>query len=94
MYKNHYAALEDECKRQGRAALHWTVEDGWGSLCEFLGKPVPKKDFPNENDQNYFAKRTAAVQVQRMARARRNAMIAGVILSAALGSMLAWYVFE
>ncbi|KAL7621391.1 hypothetical protein AAE478_008713 [Parahypoxylon ruwenzoriense] len=29
--------------------LEWTVEDGWGPLCEFLDKPVPDEPFPHAN---------------------------------------------
>lgn len=29
--------------------LEWYVEDGWGPLCKFLGKPVPDADFPRAN---------------------------------------------
>lgn len=29
--------------------LEWTVEDGWGPLCAFLGKPVPDEAFPHVN---------------------------------------------
>ena len=29
--------------------LVFNVKDGWGPLCEFLGKPVPDADFPHVN---------------------------------------------
>ena len=29
MYVEHYAKLEEECRKQGREWLNWTVEDGW-----------------------------------------------------------------
>eukprot|EP01059_Diplonema_ambulator_P011574 TRINITY_DN21564_c0_g1_i1.p1 TRINITY_DN21564_c0_g1~~TRINITY_DN21564_c0_g1_i1.p1 ORF type:complete len:281 (+),score=62.38 TRINITY_DN21564_c0_g1_i1:213-1055(+) len=30
--------------------LEYSVKDGWGPLCEFLGKPVPQDPFPHVND--------------------------------------------
>ena len=29
--------------------LLFKLSDGWEPLCEFLGKPVPKEDFPHRN---------------------------------------------
>jgi hypothetical protein len=37
--------------------LEWHVEEGWGPLCEFLGKKVPCTPFPRANDQDAFTKR-------------------------------------
>ena len=31
--------------------LVYSVQQGWGSLCEFLGVPVPVSKFPNVNDR-------------------------------------------
>jgi hypothetical protein len=31
--------------------LIFTVDQGWGPLCEFLGKDVPEAEFPNVNDR-------------------------------------------
>lgn len=31
--------------------LIFTVDQGWGPLCEFLGKEVPDAEFPNVNDR-------------------------------------------
>jgi hypothetical protein len=32
--------------------LEWEIGDGWGPLCEFLGKPVPEVPFPHANARN------------------------------------------
>jgi hypothetical protein len=29
--------------------LEWNIGDGWEPLCQFLGKPVPKVEFPHTN---------------------------------------------
>lgn len=94
LYKNHYAALEAECKAQDRTVLHWTAEEGWEPLCKFLDKEVPKEAFPNENNPGAFAKRSMEANHQRRIRARRNMMMVGVLLSAVFGTAVAWYMFD
>ena len=37
--------------------LEWGVEYGWQPLCQFLGKEVPKKEFPNGNAPAEFMRR-------------------------------------
>ena len=34
--------------------LVYEVKDGWGPLCEFLGKPIPSDSFPRTNDRAEF----------------------------------------
>ncbi len=34
--------------------LVYQVKEGWGPLCEFLGVPVPKEDFPRTNAREEF----------------------------------------
>jgi hypothetical protein len=34
--------------------LVFEVRQGWGPLCEFLGKPVPEQPFPHVNDTQAF----------------------------------------
>lgn len=34
--------------------LHFSVSDGWGPLCGFLGRPVPDRPFPRENPSGEF----------------------------------------
>lgn len=50
-----YHAYQDhvikEAEKRGRKVLVWRAEDGWGPLCKFLGKEVPKDEpFPWVND--------------------------------------------
>ena len=52
VYAKHYEQLEKKLRTTERKYLDWEVQDGWGSLCEFLGKPVPVVDFPQENQRN------------------------------------------
>ena len=37
--------------------LVWNVKEGWGPLCEFLGKPIPDGPIPHDNktgDKKFF----------------------------------------
>lgn len=42
--------------------LEFNVKEGWGPLCEFLGKEAPTHPFPRHNDSKYFAERSAKVR--------------------------------
>jgi hypothetical protein len=37
--------------------LVWSVDEGWGPLCEFLERPAPEMPFPHLNDSKEFAER-------------------------------------
>ncbi|RAL03914.1 sulfotransferase family protein [Aspergillus ibericus CBS 121593] len=39
--------------------LEWSVEDGWGPLCEFLGEKVPDEPFPKGNNPAAFKNKIA-----------------------------------
>lgn len=47
-YRDHYALVRRVTPR-GRL-LEYQLADGWGPLCDFLGKPVPDVPFPRVND--------------------------------------------
>ena len=47
-YVDHYALVR-RITPKGHL-LEYKLEDGWGPLCEFLGKPVPDVPFPHVND--------------------------------------------
>ena len=36
--------------------LVWSVQEGWGPLCAFLGVPVPDRPFPRVNDRDQFGR--------------------------------------
>lgn len=38
--------------------LEWSVADGWGSLCRFLGVEVPEEPFPHVNTRDEFVGRS------------------------------------
>ncbi|KAH8432010.1 sulfotransferase family protein [Aspergillus melleus] len=41
--------------------LEWNPKEGWTSLCEFLGKPVPDTPFPRANEGAIFQKKAQMV---------------------------------
>jgi hypothetical protein len=61
----HYEDVVERLRGDGRGYLDWCVKDGWGPLCEYLGKEVPRGDdggeeeFPWENRRGEEFKRKA-----------------------------------
>jgi hypothetical protein len=51
-YDAHNRWVLDEAAKRGRKVLRWQAQDGWGPLCEFLGKDLPEdgRPFPHLND--------------------------------------------
>ncbi|SPO00995.1 uncharacterized protein DNG_03744 [Cephalotrichum gorgonifer] len=47
IYKEHSAMIKGLVPAD--RLLEWSVDEGWGPLCEFLGKDVPKEAFPHAN---------------------------------------------
>jgi hypothetical protein len=52
----HYARVRAAVEGQDARLLEYKVQDGWGPLCKFLGKPVPESDFPRVNDSSEFVR--------------------------------------
>jgi hypothetical protein len=54
-YLNHYADVRRKVPKE--RLLEFEAKDGWGPLCEFLGKPVPKDEpYPRVNDGQWLVK--------------------------------------
>jgi len=51
LHDRHVEMVRRLAMEQGREVLEWEVTDGWGPLCKFLGKEVPKEEFPHVNDK-------------------------------------------
>ena len=90
-YYSHYAGLEEECRRQGRVWLDWTVEDGWEPLCGFLGKEVPGYAFPSGNSLGVYAETRARFYRDRVRRGNRRLVVVGMVVAAAAMVGVAWY---
>lgn len=50
VYEDHYAEIRETLKHQPERLLEYRLGQGWGPLCEFLGKPVPDVPFPRVNE--------------------------------------------
>lgn len=54
-YRRHNAMVKRVVPKE--KLLMFKLEDGWGPLCEFLGKPVPDVPFPKVNETKELQKR-------------------------------------
>ncbi|EAW07009.1 sulfotransferase family protein [Aspergillus clavatus NRRL 1] len=70
VYREHCAMVRGLVPQE--RLLEWSVEDGWGPLCEFLQKDVPSEPFPRTNDPTAFANNVDKVLKPRYMRAFRN----------------------
>ena len=59
-YREHYAMVEEIAGPQGRL-LKFRLGEGWGPLCEFLGKKVPGVEFPRVNDSEALKETVALI---------------------------------
>ena len=75
--EEHYRKMEEKLKRDGREYLDWEVGQGWGPLCEYLGKEVPAEEFPFANKGGEQFERNANKAMEKMA---KRAMLKGSIM--------------
>eukprot|EP00054_Salpingoeca_dolichothecata_P036682 m.8299 g.8299 ORF g.8299 m.8299 type:complete len:260 (+) comp6938_c0_seq1:71-850(+) len=61
--------------------LVFSVKEGWGPLCKFLGKPVPHEPFPHVNSSSEKRRRLGILRIVEMA---TNLVVAGVVLAGGL----------
>ena len=47
-YQEHYALVKKVTPKE--RLLEFDLKDGWGPLCNFLGKPIPDVPFPHTNE--------------------------------------------
>jgi len=66
--------------------LVYSVRDGWGPLCEFLGVPEPARPFPRENDRETFRRRLRGARNQVLV--PRVLALAGIAAGVALAAWL------
>lgn len=64
--EEYYERLEGKMKRQRREWLDWEVKEGWGPLCQFLGRDVPGEEFPWGNRSGGEFQKNADRAVARM----------------------------
>lgn len=52
LFQDHNAAVREEIAPE--RLLEFSVAEGWGPLCDFLGVPAPATPFPRLNDEAAF----------------------------------------
>lgn len=65
VYLDHYKTIREVTPPE--RLLNFRLDQGWGPLCEFLGKPVPDVPFPHSNDTQAYHEQLEVV-VRRAAR--------------------------
>ncbi|KAF2232216.1 hypothetical protein EV356DRAFT_450567 [Viridothelium virens] len=90
-YEEHYAGLERVLKEQERPYLDWTVEEGWGPLCAFLGDEVPEGPFPSGNDGEALQAMRKRLQRATNEKIIRNLMIFGGVMVASIAVLARYY---
>ncbi|KAL3441866.1 hypothetical protein BJX65DRAFT_321989 [Aspergillus insuetus] len=93
VYKEHVEMVRQVMKVRGEEGrlLEWSVEGGWGPLCEFLGKDVPEGvEFPSGNPPKAWAERIARTTEVYHQRAVKNMAIFGAGVVGVLGVVVAW----
>jgi len=60
--------------------LVYSVDQGWGPLCGFLGAPLPGGAFPSVNDRAYFQKNKAGMAYAAYGILAVAALVAGAAL--------------
>ena len=56
-FRAHNEKVWALAKERGRDVLEYEVKQGYGPLCEFLGKAVPEGDFPRADDWAAYKKK-------------------------------------
>ncbi|KAE8402382.1 hypothetical protein BDV37DRAFT_272855 [Aspergillus pseudonomiae] len=46
----HHDQVHAAARAHGRKVLEFMVQDGWGPLCQFLGREAPNEPFPHVNE--------------------------------------------
>ncbi|MBD3763939.1 MAG: hypothetical protein IE927_04170 [Rhodobacterales bacterium] len=62
-YNAHFEEVRDTIPAD--RLLVYSVEEGWGPLCAFLGVPVPDEPFPQVNGREHMARITTRLQRMR-----------------------------
>jgi hypothetical protein len=84
-YRDHYAMLRGMVKGMGKdKVLEFKAQDGWGPLCEFLGKGIPDAKYPNRNALEEVVAKVLGSLMQDSNEAWRNmALTLGMVVAAA-----------
>ena len=74
MYAEHYEAVREKCRQDGRELLEYQLGDGWEPLADFFGRPVPDEPFPHLNEQEEMRKHQRDTMCRELKRGLRIAV--------------------
>lgn len=90
VFKRHYEEVRSLVPPE--RLLEYSVKDGWGPLCEFLGEEIPYNSFPNVNDNRNFISRSKRRNRMQMLNVAMQTIVVGSTI--ALGGMFALRAFH
>jgi hypothetical protein len=70
-YREHYALIRAELPKE--RVLDYELGTGWEPLCDFLGKPIPREEFPRINEAD--ALQAKVEEVKKVYARRMNALL-------------------
>lgn len=80
IFESHNEMVKRVAGEQGRL-LEFRVEEGWGPLCEFLGKEIPDSiKFPRGNDAKEFNASAKRYTVKRIKETGFNLLVGVVVV--------------
>ncbi|KAE8443711.1 hypothetical protein EG329_001483 [Mollisiaceae sp. DMI_Dod_QoI] len=71
--------------------LEYRLGSGWGPLCEFLGKEVPKEEFPKVNESDIFKDKVHIIRKRSLIASATNVLL--VFSSVAAAGCAVWWQF-
>ena len=71
-YREHYALVESVTPSE--RLLKFKLEDGWGPLCKFLGKPLPDVEFPKVNEAAALKEKVGLIAQRGLKNALENSL--------------------
>ncbi|RDW64466.1 sulfotransferase family protein [Aspergillus mulundensis] len=83
VYRQHFDTIRGRVEEE--RLLVWTVGDGWGPLCEFLGKPIPDEPFPAGNTLDTTNRRYEKNMVRIGIIAARNFALFVLVIAVLIG---------
>lgn len=78
LYREYYEQVRRVCPRD--RLLEFRLNDGWGPLCEFLGKEKPGEPFPRLNEGAALAAKFKEFEKRSMLLVLRNLTLVGVLV--------------
>ena len=82
LYREHYEHVRRLCPKD--RLLNFRLDDGWGPLCDFLGKERPDVPFPRLNEGAALAEKFKEFQKRSMLLVLRNLVLVGILVWAGL----------